>query len=64
MKARLVIVAHRDPEKPRVLNEAPTVLKSSVRILTALIVSFGYPLRSRDITLAFLQSKDKLKRNV
>ena len=63
-KARLVIPGHLDPEKPRVVNEAPAVLKSSIRLLLALISSCEFPLWSRDITLAFLQSKDKLKRNV
>ncbi len=30
-KSRLVIQGHRDPEKDRVVNEAPTLLRSSVR---------------------------------
>ncbi len=63
-KARLVILGHRDPDKPRVVNEAPTVLKSSVRLMITLIASHNFPLWSRDITLAFLQSKEKLKRDV
>jgi len=31
-KARLVILGHIDPDKPRVVNEAPTVMKSSIRL--------------------------------
>ena len=63
-KARLVILGHLDSEKPRVVNEAPTVLERSIRLLLELISSCKFLLWSRDITLAFLQSKDKLKRNV
>ncbi len=36
-KARLVILGHIDVEKPRGVNEAPTVLKSSIRLAIALI---------------------------
>ncbi len=61
IKARLVILRHCNPEKPRVVNEPPTVFKSSVRILVALIVRFGFPLLFRDITFAFLPSKAKLE---
>ena len=63
-KARLVILGHLDPDKPRVVNEAPTVNKSSIRTVLTLIASFGFNLFPRDISLAFLQSKDELKRNV
>ena len=44
IKAGLVILRHCNPEKLRVVNEPPTVFKSSIRILTALIVRFGFPL--------------------
>ncbi len=37
-KARLVILGHVDPEKPRVVNEAPTVMKSSIRLLLTLML--------------------------
>jgi len=63
-KARLVILGHIDPEKPRVVNEAPTVLKSSIRLTLSLIAAYDFTIWSRDITLAFLQSKDALKRTV
>ena len=63
-KARLVILGHVDPEKPRVVNEAPTVLKSSVRLVLTLIASHSFTVWSRDITLAFIQSKENLKRDV
>ncbi len=55
-KARLLILGHVDPDKPRVVNEAPTVLKSSIRLAIAMIASHGYKIWSRDISQAFLQS--------
>ena len=60
-KARVVILGHTDPEKARAVNEAPTVLKSSVLLLLTLILSFEFPLWLRVTPLAFLQSKEKLK---
>ncbi len=63
-KARLVLLGHIDPDKPRVVNEAPTVLKSSIRFAIALIVSHGFNIWSRDISQAFLQSEDPLRRTV
>ena len=63
-KTRLVILGHIDPYKPRVVNEAPTVPKSLVRLALSLIVSYGFRSCSRDITQAFLQSKDPLHREV
>ncbi len=57
-KARLVISGHIDPDKPRVVNEAPTVLKSSVRLAVALTASKSFPIWSHDISQAFLQSED------
>ncbi len=63
-KARLYILGHLDPEKPKVVNQAPTVLESSTRLLISLIASFEFLLLSRDITLTFIQCKDKLKRDV
>ena len=63
-KARLVILGHLDPDKPRVVSEAPIVLKSSIRLLLTIISSYRFPVWSRDITLAFFQSKEILKRDV
>ena len=63
-KARLAMFGNMDPEKPRVVNEAQTVLKFSIGLLLALISSCGFPLWSPHITFAFLQSKDKLKRDI
>ncbi len=63
-KPRLVILGHIDPDKPRIVNEAPTVMRSSVRLAITLIASHNFQLWSRDITLAFLKSKDELQRDI
>ncbi len=41
-KARLVIPIHVDPDKPRVVSEAPSVLKSPIRLGITMIASRGY----------------------
>ena len=63
-KARLVILGHIDPEKSRVVNEARTVMRSSIRLALTFIAPHGFDLWPRDITLAFLPSKDELNRDV
>lgn len=63
-KARLIILEHLDPETAWVMNEAPTVLESSVRLFLTLIGASAFAIWSRDITLTFIQSKKNLKRNV
>ncbi len=64
MKSWLFILGHGEPKNPRVVKEAPTVLKRSIRILIVLIASFGFSLWSQDINLAFSQSIDKLKSDI
>ncbi len=51
-------------DRHRVLNEAPMVLKSSIRPVIDLIVSCGFNIRGRDISPASLQSEDPLRRTV
>ncbi len=63
-KARLVIMGHQDPEKGRIVNEAPTVTRSSVRLIIALSKILRFKLWTRDVTQTFLQSKDALKRDM
>ena len=43
-KARFVILGHKDPDKDRVVNEAPTVLRSSVRLVIALSQIYNFSL--------------------
>jgi hypothetical protein len=63
-KAKLVILGHTDAEKEHILSEAPTVGQMSIRILVSLSVPHGWPLRSRDVRQAFLQSESPLSRVV
>ncbi len=63
-KSRLVIQCHLDPEKDHVVNEAPTILRSSVRLLIALGLSLNYKLWSRDVKQAFVQSDTDLAREL
>lgn len=56
-KARLVIFGHVDPEKPRVVNEAPTLLKISVRLMLSLLLAHSFPIWSRYINVAFIPSE-------
>ena len=63
-KTRLVIQGHLDPEKRRVVNEAPTILRSSSRIILSIAESLEFQLWSRDVKQAFLQSEDKLQRDL
>eukprot|EP00171_Calliarthron_tuberculosum_P003779 IDg3779t1 len=58
----MVIMGHTDPEKGRVVNEAPTILRSSVRILLTIGAIFQFKVWSRDVTQAFLQSQEALGR--
>ena len=63
-KARFVILGHKDPEKGRIVHEAPTVTKASIRVLLILSRIHNYPVWSRDVKQAFVQSKENLKRDV
>lgn len=49
-RARLVIYGHIYPDKPRIVNQAPTVLSSSIRLINNLW--------SRNISQAFVQSDE------
>ena len=63
-KARFVILCHKDPNKDRVVNESPTVLRSLVRLVIALSQIFNFSLWTRAVSQAFVQPKDSLKREI
>lgn len=63
-KARLVIMGHMDPDKPLVVNEAPTVWKSSIRLFLTFSRAYQFSLWTRDVKQAYVQSKDKLQREL
>ncbi len=46
------------------MNEAPTFLKSSIRLAIAIIASYGFNTWSRELCHAFLQSEYPLRRTV
>ena len=59
-----MILGHIEPEKRRIVNEAPTVLRSSTRLALCLINSSQFKLWSRDIGQAYLKSDEELHRTV
>lgn len=63
-KTRLVIQGHLDPEKGMTVNEAPTILRSSTRIILSLASTMGFGLWSRDVKQAFIQSEENLHREL
>lgn len=63
-KARFVILGDKDPDKERVGNEAPTTLRSSLRIILSVAKKYDFNLWSRDVSQAFVQAHDNLKRDV
>lgn len=67
-KSRLVLAGHSDQEKESILTQSPTIQRISQRLLLALgaslIATYGMHCELRDITQAYVQSKDKLLRTL
>ncbi len=63
-KTRPVIQGHKYFEQGLIVNEAPTILRSSLRTIPSLKQSMGLPLWSRDVKQAFFQSDAKLTRRL
>lgn len=67
-KSRLVLAGHSDKGKEEILTQSPTIQRMSQRLLLALgvslIASHGMQCELRDITQAYVQSKDKLLRTI
>jgi hypothetical protein len=63
-KSRLVFAGHSDTGKELILTQSPTIQRMSQRLLLALGASlqaaYGMKFELRDITQAYIQSKDKL----
>lgn len=60
-KARLVVQGHLDPLKGVILTEAPTLKNVSVRVIIATALAHDWTLFSRDVSQAFLRSKNSLR---
>jgi hypothetical protein len=67
-KSRLVLAGHNDTEKDTVLTQSPTIQRMSQRLILAIGVSlmatYGMKMELRDITQAYIQSTDKLARQL
>ena len=63
-KTRLFIQGHLDPEKGKIVNEAPTILRSSTRLILTIAATLNFEIWSRDVKQAFIQSEDTLQREL
>ncbi len=61
-KFRLIIQGHRDPMRNEIGAEAPTVLRSSTQLILSLSRAYQYPIWTRDVKQAFIQSAYPLGR--
>lgn len=55
---RLIIQGHRNPEKTSIVNEAATILRSSICIILIMSAMFDFEGSSRDLIQDFVQSDD------
>jgi hypothetical protein len=63
-KARLVVQGHLDAEKEFIVPEAPTLSHLSLRLIFSISVQNEWPLWTKDVTMAYLQSSSPLSRTV
>jgi hypothetical protein len=63
-KARFVVQGYRDKMKTSLVHDAATSKQYSSRILVGLAAIFGFRLFSTDVTQAYLQSSEPLRRDV
>jgi hypothetical protein len=67
-KSRLVLAGHSDQGKEEILTQSPTIQRMSQRLLlslgASLIATYDMHCELRDITQAYVQSKDKLLRTI
>jgi hypothetical protein len=67
-KSRLVVQGYGDDGKELILTQAPTVQRISQRVILALgpslVQYYGARAELRDITQAYTQSQDRLRRTI
>lgn len=63
-KAMFVILDHKDPDKDRIVNEAPAVLRSLLFLLFSLFLDDSFDVWSGDVSQAIVPFQDYLGRDV
>lgn len=63
-KSRLVGQGHKDKANPFIVHSASALRQSSTRLLVSTSAVLGYRLFLHDVDQAYLQSKDKLSRDI
>ena len=63
-KARYVVQGYRDRMKTSLVHDTSTAKQSSVKILVGISAIYGFRIFSIDVTQAYLQSSENLKREI
>lgn len=64
LKARLIAQEHRNKHKNVLLPNSPTVLQSSIKMITSTTAPKKFKIWINDVTQAYLQSTENLLRNI